>query len=149
MSDFELTQAVRMIIRTQFQGVSTEILEDFEKQLKKELAHRKNGSTGMRVIEPGNPNKGWAGTFKCTASGNGGGGCGAILHVTEDDLFQTGNHSYDGSSEYYTTFRCCECGVWTDPPSKELPSRLQDGYRLTPARSWHKTRDLPLPRNYQ
>ena len=68
----------------------------------------------MKVLKPGRPQKGWSVEKKCTGGGNGGGGCGATLLVEEDDLFGTESHHYDGSSEYYTTFRCMACGVLTD-----------------------------------
>lgn len=69
---------------------------------------------GMEVIEPGNPQKGWAKKYKCTGNGNGGGGCGAKLLVEEADIFQTSSSHYDGSTDYYVTFECCQCKVWTD-----------------------------------
>jgi hypothetical protein len=68
----------------------------------------------MKVLKKGRPQKGWAKECSCSGNGNGGGGCGAKLLVDESDLFRTGSHSYDGSSEYYVTFKCPECGVLTD-----------------------------------
>lgn len=68
----------------------------------------------MEVIEPGNPQKGWAKKYKCTGKGNGGGGCGAKLLVEEGDIFCTSSSHYDGSTEHYVTFECCQCKVWTD-----------------------------------
>ena len=72
----------------------------------------------MKVVKKGREQKGWASEFKCTGKGNGGGGCGAILLVEEGDLFQTVSDHYDGSTDYYTTFRCPCCKVKTDinPP---------------------------------
>ena len=68
----------------------------------------------MKVIKKGRRQQGWAKEYVCTGKGNGGGGCGATLLVEEDDLFRTGHHCYDGSSDYFITFRCPECGVLTD-----------------------------------
>jgi hypothetical protein len=68
----------------------------------------------MKVIKKGRPQKGWSKKYKCTGSGNGGGGCGAVLLVEEGDLFETSSGHYDGSTDYYTTFQCIECGVKTD-----------------------------------
>jgi hypothetical protein len=68
----------------------------------------------MKVIEPGNPQKGWAKQYSCTGKGNGGGGCGAKLLVEEGDIFRTSRGFYDGSTESYDTFECSECKVWTD-----------------------------------
>lgn len=68
----------------------------------------------MKLIEPGNPQKGWAKQFKCTGNGNGGGGCKAKLLVEETDIFRTSRSHYDGSTDHYVTFECSECNVWTD-----------------------------------
>lgn len=85
----------------------------------------------MKVLKKGRPQKGWAGKFTCTGSGNGGGGCGAHLLVEKNDLYQTSRSDYLGDTDYYVTFRCPECGVETDtegtpfhgselPPSPKL-----------------------------
>ena len=83
----------------------------------------------MKILKEGRPQEGWSIEKTCTGGGNGGGGCGAKLLVEEDDLFGTESHHYDGSSEYYTTFRCAGCGVLTDlsrsdhsPSRRSLPS---------------------------
>lgn len=68
----------------------------------------------MYVTKQGRTQTGWAKEFTCTGKGNGGGGCGAKLLVCEGDLYQTHSSHYDGSTETYTTFRCCECKVQTD-----------------------------------
>lgn len=68
----------------------------------------------MKVLKPGRKQRGWSKECVCTGSGNGGGGCGATLLVEQPDLFQTGKHCYDGSSEYFVTFKCSACGVKTD-----------------------------------
>ena len=68
----------------------------------------------MKVLKKGREQKGWSKEFKCSGSGNGGGGCGAKLLVSEYDLYYTESHHYDGSSERYVTFACCDCGVETD-----------------------------------
>lgn len=68
----------------------------------------------MRVLKKGRPQKGRSKEFICTGKGNGGGGCGAKLLVSENDLYETSSSHYDGSTDYYTTFKCPECGVETD-----------------------------------
>lgn len=68
----------------------------------------------MKIIKAGRPQKGWSKELTCTGAGNGNGGCGAVLLVEQDDVFGTSSHHYDGSSEYYNTFKCVSCGVWTD-----------------------------------
>jgi hypothetical protein len=68
----------------------------------------------MKVIRKGRKQRGWAKEYTCTGAGNGNGGCGAVLLVEEGDLYHTYHHSYDGSSDTFTTFRCCQCSVQTD-----------------------------------
>ncbi len=68
----------------------------------------------MKVLKKGRKQKGRSKEFKCTGKGNGGGGCGATLLVSENDLYETASYHYDGSSEHYTTFCCPGCGVETD-----------------------------------
>jgi len=69
----------------------------------------------MKVIKKGRKQKGWAKECSCTGSGNGDGGCGAILFVEAGDLYKTYHHCYRGSTPYvYITFKCPECGVETD-----------------------------------
>lgn len=75
----------------------------------------------MKVLKKGTGQKGWSIKKTCTGGGNQGGGCGAQLLVEQGDLFQTAHHHYDGSSEYYTTFKCPECGVLTDLSSRDNP----------------------------
>lgn len=75
----------------------------------------------MKVIKPGRPQKGWAKEFKCTGAGNGDGGCGAVLLVEQEDVFQTSSSVRD-ETDYYNTFECSECKVLTDiPQSVRLP----------------------------
>jgi hypothetical protein len=78
----------------------------------------------MKVIKPGRAQKKWAKEFKCTGTGNGSGGCGATLLVEEDDLFQTHVNSMD-ETDYFTTFKCCACGVFTDIPTPDHLNTLE------------------------
>lgn len=68
----------------------------------------------MKVIEKGRGQKGWTKEYECTGKGNGGGGCGARLLVSEKDFYITSRGYMDGSSDYYLTFRCPCCEVETD-----------------------------------
>jgi hypothetical protein len=79
----------------------------------------------MKVLKKGRPQKEWSKKFTCTGSGNGGGGCGALLLVGKSDLFQTSRGYIDGSTDYFITFKCPECEVKTDIPDMELPRRLR------------------------
>jgi len=72
------------------------------------------GCVSVEVVKRGRPQRGWSKKFKCTGSGNGGGGCSAILLVSEYDIYITESYHHDGSSETYYTFCCVECGVETD-----------------------------------
>lgn len=72
----------------------------------------------MKVIKPGREQHGWVNELTCTGNGNGGGGCDAVLLVEEDDVYQT----YDGSTDYYLTFRCPQCNAQTD--IENAPSSL-------------------------
>jgi hypothetical protein len=67
----------------------------------------------MKVLKKGRKQKGWAKEFECSGDGNKGGGCGALLLVEQDDVYQT-HSSCMGESTYYQTFGCPECGVLTD-----------------------------------
>lgn len=86
----------------------------------------------MKVLSPGRQQKGWAGEFRCTGAGNGKGGCGALLLVEEDDLFETRSSHYDGSTDTYTTFECGACGVWTDIEDGRVPSHVSLKVRYRP-----------------
>lgn len=80
----------------------------------------------MRILKPGRKQYGWSTETKCTGSGNGGGGCGALLLVEEGDLYRTQSHHYDGSSESYVTFRCIWCSVETDLRDVPVHVHVQD-----------------------
>ena len=68
----------------------------------------------MKVLKKGRPQKGWSSEFSCTGKGNGNGGCGAKLLVSEYDLYRTASSHYDGSTDSYITFKCPCCTVLTD-----------------------------------
>lgn len=68
----------------------------------------------MQILKPGRKQAGRSKKFTCTGNGNGGGGCGALLLVSEHDLYRTSSSHYDGSTDYYTTFCCPQCGCETD-----------------------------------
>ena len=84
----------------------------------------------MKVLEKGKP---WSKQYKCTGKGNNRVGCGAKLEVFQEDLYETRHEGYDGSTDYYTTFCCSECGAETDielpSGAEELGSRPSEGER--------------------
>ena len=68
----------------------------------------------MKVLKKGREQKGWTMECICTGKGNGDGGCGAKLLVSEGDMYKTYSCHYDGSNDKYVTFTCPCCGVETD-----------------------------------
>lgn len=78
----------------------------------------------MKIIKKGREQKGWASEFECTGSGNGDGGCGAILLVEEEDVYLTSSSALH-EIDYYNTFKCCACGVLTDIPDRDFPGQLR------------------------
>ena len=80
----------------------------------------------MEVVKEGRKQGGWAEKFRCTGDGNGGGGCGATLLVSQVDLYETTLDSVD-ESELCKTFCCQQCGVETDVEVPVvLPSEVAD-----------------------
>lgn len=69
----------------------------------------------METVKKGRKQGGWAKKFRCSGDGNEGGGCRAVLLVSQTDLYQTRRQCYgDTSPECFVTFCCPECGVETD-----------------------------------
>jgi hypothetical protein len=82
----------------------------------------------MRVIAKGRKQKGWSIEKNCTGYGNGLGGCGALLLVEQDDIYET-RASYQGETDHCRTFKCPECGVETDFKDGEIPGAIWDKTR--------------------
>lgn len=55
----------------------------------------------------------WSMDVECTGKGNGEDGCGAVLRVTQEDVFKNQVRS-GNETNTYLTIRCCGCGVMTD-----------------------------------
>lgn len=78
----------------------------------------------MQVIEHPTPEKATT-KVRCTGSGNGGGGCGALLAITPEDVFITeSGPCFD--TEAHKTFACCLCEVWTDVDKLGIPANGED-----------------------
>lgn len=67
----------------------------------------------MKIIKPGTPKGPWSKQVTCTGAGNGGGGCGAVLEVHEEDVYETWSSALHETYEY-NTITCPECGYETD-----------------------------------
>ena len=91
----------------------------------------------MRVLERGRNQKGWAEEYFCTGKGNGLGGCRAKLLVEQGDLFVTSSSDYGGGTDYFTTFKCSECGILTDV--EDCPIRTAS---LPTKATWLESRNL-------
>ena len=60
--------------------------------------------------------------------------------VEAGDVFETCRGYYDGSTDYYVTFKCPECGVLTDIPETDVPSNVRERIRSELAESnWDAT----------
>lgn len=83
----------------------------------------------MKVIEEG---KDWNLEKRCTGSGNGGGGCNALLGISIYDIYLTHNYDYGGGHDIFYTFKCPCCQVETDLNESEVPrivkNRLLNNY---------------------
>ena len=67
----------------------------------------------MKIIKPGRPQECYSIEQTCTGTGNGGGGCAAVLLVEAADLYVTQSHSRD-ETDSFVSFKCAACGVLTD-----------------------------------
>lgn len=70
----------------------------------------------MKVIEAKTPSGAteWSKSYKCTARGNPGRGCGSTLEVTRTDLFYTQEFEREGGGQRHAGFRCPICRALTD-----------------------------------
>jgi len=90
----------------------------------------------MKVIKKGRKQTGWTKQYKCTGTGNGNGGCGATLEVSQGDLYRTESSSM-GEVDYYITFECPDCKCLTDVfdtpfSARDLPHMRVNNYRREP-----------------
>ena len=76
----------------------------------------------MKLLEKGNVPEKWESEELCTGAGNGGGGCNSKLLVEEGDLFFTTN---DTGGEYFITFECPCCGMFTDLSDSKIPATVR------------------------
>ena len=72
----------------------------------------------MKVLQRG---EGWKLEVTCTGRGNGGGGCGSVLEINEEDIYNTYHYDYAGDKDTYYTISCPICGKETDIDSQYIP----------------------------
>ena len=72
----------------------------------------------MKVLQRG---EGWKLEIKCTGKGNGGAGCGSLLEVKEEDIYNTYHYDYSGERDTFYTIVCPVCGKETDIPNNMIP----------------------------
>ena len=79
----------------------------------------------MKVIKNGEEIDSWKLRINCTGRGNGGGGCGALLEIREEDIYNTYSYDYLGDKDTYYTIVCPICGKETDLNTNQLPYEIQ------------------------
>jgi hypothetical protein len=78
----------------------------------------------MKIIEPGKIAGKWSIKHRCTAWGNSGSGCGALLELEMDDLRYypgTGGEVTWGYRDPAVSFKCPCCGKLTDLGLNDYP----------------------------
>lgn len=73
----------------------------------------------MKILKKGKIPKHRTARVTCTGLGNGMGGCGAVLSISESDVYETLDQRgrYDSGSKAKTIF-CPQCGTETDLDAK-------------------------------
>ena len=79
----------------------------------------------MKILERGKADC-WETEQICTGRGNGDGGCGAKLLVSEKDIRVTKHTCIDDSVSTYYKFKCPCCNKKTNIPEKEIPYSVRD-----------------------
>lgn len=96
----------------------------------------------MRVIEPGRVDEKWAIKHRCTAWGNSGKGCEALLEIEFSDLrFFEGNDSPTwGGRDPAVSFKCPCCGKLTDLGLNDWPTGYKELKRWT--KEWQDAKPI-------
>ncbi len=76
----------------------------------------------MKVLEMGPK---WSYKMRCTGSGWAGSGCGALLEIEEDDVFESSHTDIAGDTEYYFSICCPVCNQNTDVNKSVLPEKVK------------------------
>jgi hypothetical protein len=95
----------------------------------------------MKILEPGRVGKKWSIQHRCTAWGNSGNGCEALLEIELKDLRYFPGVPGDswGSRDHAVSFKCPCCGKLTDLGLNDWPT----GYKDLPR--WSKEWQDSLP----
>ena len=76
----------------------------------------------MKVLERG---PGWSTQQRCTGSSSGGGGCGSILAVEENDVNYASWHDMSGDIDWSYSFVCPVCGRSNRIDDRCIPYAIQ------------------------
>lgn len=101
----------------------------------------------MKILEAGKVGEKWSLKHRCTAWGNSGKGCNALLEIEYSDLryFPGVDGDSWGSREHAVSFKCPCCGKLTDLGLNDWPT----GYKnLTPwSKKWQEAAPASVEAN--
>lgn len=96
----------------------------------------------MKILEPGKVGKNWSIQHRCTAWGNSGKGCEALLEIEFSDLrYFEGNDSPTwGGRDPAVSFKCPCCGKLTDLGLNDWPTGYKELTRWS--KDWQEAKPV-------